>query len=103
MAARPVYLMALSLVASLALSATGTAAADTLLVNEVTTAQATAADRPARGASMAGVESRFGSPTSRSAPVGQPPITRWDYPDFVVFFEYNHVVHAVARTSPAGD
>jgi len=95
--------MALSLAAGLALSATGPVVADTLLVNQMSTAQATAADRPARGASMASVESRFGSPTSRSAPVGQPPITRWDYPDFVVFFEYNHVVHAVARRSATSD
>lgn len=103
MAARPVYLMALPVMASLALSVARPGAADTLLVNEVATAQATASERPARGSSMASVESRFGTPTSRSSPVGQPPITRWDYPAFVVFFEYNHVVHAVVRTPPAGN
>jgi hypothetical protein len=50
---------------------------------------------PTRGMSMAQVESRFGAPTERYAPVGQPPITRWVYPDKVVYFEYDHVVHAV--------
>jgi len=58
-------------------------------------AQARAAT-PSRGTSMAQVEQRFGAPTERFAAVGQPPITRWVYPGFVVYFEYQHVVHAVA-------
>ncbi len=44
---------------------------------------------------MAQVERQFGAPTERFAAVGQPPITRWVYPA-IVFFEYDHVVHAVA-------
>jgi len=51
---------------------------------------------PARGTSMAQVEARFGAPAERDAAVGQPPIARWVYPSFVVYFEYSHVVHAVA-------
>ena len=54
---------------------------------------------PARGTSMVTVEARFGAPAERYAPVGQPPITRWVYPEFVVFFEYSHVVHTVVRRS----
>jgi hypothetical protein len=50
---------------------------------------------PTRGMSMAQVEARFGAPTEKFAAVGQPPITRWVYPAFVVYFEYSHVVHAV--------
>jgi hypothetical protein len=50
---------------------------------------------PVRGMSMAQVEKQFGAPTERYAPVGQPPITRWVYPDKIVYFEYEHVVHAV--------
>lgn len=102
MAARPVHFMALSL-AGLALWTCQAALADTLLVEQVSAAQVSAADRPARGTSMASVEARFGSPTTRGAPVGQPPITRWDYPGFVVYFEYDHVVHAVSRPPPAGN
>jgi hypothetical protein len=45
---------------------------------------------------MAQVERQFGAPTERVAAVGQPPITRWVYADKIVFFEYDHVVHAVA-------
>jgi len=58
------------------------------------------AELPRRGTSMAQVEARFGAPAERFAPVGQPPITRWVYPAFVVYFEYQHVIHAVA-VSPA--
>ncbi|MCC7198307.1 MAG: hypothetical protein IT483_02225 [Gammaproteobacteria bacterium] len=52
--------------------------------------------RPTRGASMSAVEARFGAPARRHDAVGKPPITRWDYPGFSVFFEYSHVIHAVA-------
>ena len=52
-------------------------------------------ETPSRGTSMAQVEQRFGAPTERFAAVGQPPITRWVYPSMVVYFEYDHVVHAV--------
>ena len=51
---------------------------------------------PTRGATMAQVERQFGPPADRLAAVGQPPITRWVYPSFVVFFEGNIVIHAVA-------
>jgi hypothetical protein len=64
-------------------------------------AQAVAAT-PTRGMSMAQVEARFGAAAEKYAAVGQPPITRWVYPTFVVYFEYQHVVHAVVvRTAAA--
>jgi hypothetical protein len=50
---------------------------------------------PGRGMTMSQVEKQFGAPSERFAAVGQPPITRWIYPDKVVYFEYDHVVHAV--------
>ncbi len=53
--------------------------------------------RPSRGMTQASVESRYGSPISVEAPVGEPPITRWVYSDFVVFFEYDRVIHAVVK------
>jgi hypothetical protein len=56
---------------------------------------------PRRGTSMAQVEARFGAPAERYAAVGQPPITRWVYPTFVVYFEYQHVIHAVAVSTAA--
>jgi hypothetical protein len=58
-------------------------------------AASTSVATPRRGATMAQVEQQFGVPAERYAPVGQPPITRWLYADKVVYFEYDHVVHAV--------
>ena len=57
---------------------------------------------PVRGLSMATVEERFGSPTRVIAPVGDPPITRWVYPDFTVYFEDEYVIHPVMRTRHTG-
>ncbi len=52
---------------------------------------------PARGATMNKVEAQLGAPTERHAAIGNPPITRWDYPGLSVFFEYSHVIHSVVR------
>jgi hypothetical protein len=103
MAASRVHLMVRSMVVGIALGLAGPAGADTLLVTQVAGSAATASERPTRGTSMASVEARFGSPTSRSAAVGQPPITRWDYPGFTVYFEYDHVIHSVARRPPTAN
>ena len=51
--------------------------------------------RPHRGMTMVAVEAKFGSPESAAAPVGEPPITRWHYPQFTVYFEHNRVIHTV--------
>jgi hypothetical protein len=53
--------------------------------------------KPTRGMSQAGVEANFGTPESRVSPVGDPPITRWEYSNFVVFFEYDKVIHSVTK------
>ncbi len=48
---------------------------------------------------MVEVERQCGAPSERIAAVGQPPITRWVYPSFVVYFEHNVVIHAVASAA----
>lgn len=64
-------------------------------------------DLPKRGMSMAQVEKRFGPP-QRKLPVRgggsrwQPPIHRWVYPGYVVYFEHHIVIHSVAD-APAGE
>jgi len=73
--------------------------AETISVGDAVAIKESGVERPGRGQSMSAVESRFGQPASRHAAVGQPPITRWDYPDFSVFFEHDKVVHAVATRS----
>ena len=50
-----------------------------------------------RGLKMPQVEERFGAPDSRHGPVGDPPITYWDYPDFTVYFERDVVLHSVSK------
>ncbi|MAA73960.1 MAG: hypothetical protein CMN28_04580 [Salinisphaeraceae bacterium] len=53
------------------------------------------ADLPQQGTTQAAVRARFGDPVRSFPAVGDPPITRWDYQNFRVFFEYNLVLHAV--------
>jgi len=50
---------------------------------------------PGRGMTKDQVESRFGSPPEKVEAVGEPPISRWVYSGFTVYFEYDHVIHAV--------
>lgn len=72
--------------------ATTGAAADTLLIDAP---QSAAVERPAHGAHMDQVLQRFGEPQQRLGPVGEPPISHWVYPDFIVYFEHDRVIHAV--------
>lgn len=56
-----------------------------------------AAGKPTRGMTQDAVEASFGTPSDTREPVGDPPITRWEYANFVVFFEYDRVIHAVSK------
>lgn len=85
----------LFLTTALLLCAASGAAADTLLIDTVR--QSASLERPARGDTTAQVEARFGAPEQVVPAVGQPPISRWVYPDFTVYFEGDRVLHAVAR------
>lgn len=80
--------------------------ADVLMIHAIAKEPANTAGglpRPTKGMSMAHVQGRFGEPTTRHAPVGtpgsrhQPPITRWTYPRFTVYFENDHVVNSVVH------
>ncbi len=99
---RPLLFLALAL--ALALQASAPATADTLLIER--TRVSVDADLPRRGNSMAQVQGRYGAPRRKHAAVGggsrsTPPITRWDYGNFSVYFENSHVVNAVlAKASP---
>jgi len=55
------------------------------------------AGKPSRGTTQAQVEANYGAPSSAESAVGDPPITRWEYPSFVVYFEYSNVIHAVQK------
>lgn len=94
--------------AVLALSSTmaPAASAQTLLVERVQ--QESAMTLPARGMSMADVERRFGAPTERLDTRGGqkrqwPSINRWAYPNFIVYFERDRVIDAVAIKADADE
>ena len=83
-------------VVALALGLAAPTFAETLAVDGQLAIKPTGVETPQRGASMAVVEQRFGAPANKSSPVGNPPITKWFYPNFVVVFENDKVLHAVA-------
>ena len=61
---------------------------------------------PSKGSEMRAVVKEFGEPKMKFPAVGggqprQPPITRWDYEGFSVFFEHSHVVDAVIPDQPS--
>ena len=79
--------------------------ADLLVIPEGA-ASATPVNKPDKGMSMSQVVAKYGQPSNKHAPVGgaskvQPPITRWDYPEFTVVFEHDHVIDAVVPEQPA--
>jgi hypothetical protein len=89
-------------VAPFAAAAQSTVAAqgDVLLVDRVQMENSAAL--PARGATMAQVEARYGAPAYRMDPRGGqkrawPTINRWRYPAFTVYFEKSRVIDAVAN------
>ena len=50
---------------------------------------------PQHGESSASVKRLYGEPLKSSQAVGEPPISRWQYAGFAVYFEHDHVIHAV--------
>lgn len=58
---------------------------------------------PKRGMSMAQVKHAYGAPlkvlpTRGGSSKYQPPIHRWEYASYIVYFEYKHVIHSVANS-----
>jgi len=80
------------------------AVAETIVVNDQVQVRDSQVERPKRGLTMDEVEKQFGAPASRHPAVGgssqqQPPITRWDYSGFSVFFEHDRVIDSVVTGS----
>jgi len=87
-------------------AAAGSALADTVVVNDQVQVRQTQIDRPRRGLTMGEVEKHFGAPVTRHPAAGgdspkHPPITRWDYSGFSVFFEHDRVIDSVATGGDA--
>lgn len=84
--------------AGIAASLVGVVHAETLDMDRTDNASKFEHDgKPSRGMTQERVEASYGQPKSRDAAVGEPPISRWEYDNFVVFFEYDRVVHAVTK------
>lgn len=81
----------------LLLGGLGQVSADTLLIEGLQSAQGSTNERPVRGMSMDTVQSKWGQPLTQRGAVGEPPISRWEYGDFIVFFEYQRVIHAIRK------
>lgn len=93
------YLPAAILAATLFAVALPQASAETLLIERVN--GEAGMSLPARGMRMADVERKFGAPAQRLDPRGGqsrkwPTINRWTYANFVVYFEKDRVIDAVA-------
>ena len=69
--------------------------ADVLLIEEVR--QAERIDLPVNGLTTADVRARYGDPVATHPAVGDPPITRWDYDRWSVYFEYDVVLFTVLQ------
>ena len=84
---------------SLALLFAGPANADTLQMDSVQSPPQVVT--PQRGMTMDAVRAKFGSPATEhpAVPTNEgplhPPITRWDYDGYSVFFENSTVLHSV--------
>lgn len=63
-------------------------------------ADKTSLERPSKGLTAQAVETKFGAPLQKSAAVGQPPISQWEYPEYRVFFESDRVLHTVLKPMP---
>ena len=77
----------------LAVAVFGPASADVLLLEGLQSASAI--QTPGNGASMAQVRQQYGAPLEQQPAVGEPPITRWEYDGYSVFFEHDLVLHSV--------
>ncbi|MEE4293110.1 MAG: hypothetical protein V2I79_03985 [Xanthomonadales bacterium] len=88
---RKVLTLAIALTATIGIALP--AQADVLLIEEVR--QAGRMTLPTNGMSKDDVRARFGDPVRIHAPVGDPPITRWDYQRWSAYFEYDLVLSSV--------
>jgi hypothetical protein len=86
---------ALLVSAVLASGLAGIATADMVAVDHGIAVKESDVNTPSRGMTMSQVASKFGEPATKVPAIGKPPISRWEYPGFVVYFEHDHVIHSV--------
>jgi hypothetical protein len=80
------------------LVASSSAMADILIEPDQKMIVLQSAQQPARGMSKHRVETHFGKPRRKQPAVGSPPISRWDYDKYTVYFEGDRVLHTVVHS-----
>lgn len=70
-------------------------ASESMTVSE----QGSSISTPRHGQNMDTVRQNFGQPAQQLPAVGEPPITRWVYSGFTVYFEHDIVIHSVKHQS----
>lgn len=94
----------LPLITAISLSMATTLQAETLEMPAESAAPAPASTGytvtlPGRGMNMTQVEEKFGPPLQKLPEVGDPPIIRWIYPNYTVYFEYQFVINSVLNSA----
>jgi hypothetical protein len=88
------------LLAGILLSASLVANAEELLLDSIKHAplnNSQGLPRPHRGESMDQVRHKYGEPPEIIPRVGEPPITRWVYDKYTVYFENQFVINSVVH------
>ena len=86
--------------AAAAMTVPAVGSADVLLMDAVNAEPVNSAEgvpRPRSGLSMDQVRAKFGAPAQELPWVGDPPISRWVYDNFTVYFEHELVIHSVVH------
>lgn len=89
---------AIPLALLISLGACATASAEQLQMPEdgaMKQSMPSSMDMPIKGMSKEQVRQMYGEPVKMVAPVGDPPISRWVYDRYTVYFEYTHVIRSV--------
>ena len=61
------------------------------------TAESKQLARPPTGTTKTQVKNQFGEPQKENPAKGKPPISSWEYAEFTVYFENDHVIHSVVK------
>lgn len=93
---RLTQLFPLALVTLFSLAPFYSAQADTMNMKSIGDVPADV-QRPQRASTMDQVKTQFGEPMDTKPAVGDPPITRWEYANFTVYFEYDRVIETVVH------
>ena len=78
-----------------AVLAGGVAGAETIAVENGIAVKQSDVAMPTRGMTMDQVASKFGAPANKVPAVGKPPISRWEYPGYIVYFQDAFVIGSV--------